>query len=131
LSGTARLKRGGRLEGELVITTRRLDTGIALRDRHLKSRSFFHVRRYPEIRFIGEQVLAGERGAVIHGRLCVRDRVVHLALPVQVTQEDQHRVKLTTEIALDRTALGVGHSPLGIVRGPAEVRVQIVLESAR
>lgn len=130
LSGSARLRRDGRLGGELVIRTRTLDTGIALRDLHLRSRSFFHVRRYPEIRFIGDKVVSGEGGAVIHGRLCVRDRIVRLALPAQVTEEDPRRVKVTAEVALDRAALGVGHSPLGIVRGPAEVRVQIVLESA-
>ena len=131
LSGTARLGGDGRLEGELVIRTRTLHTGIAPRDLHLKSRSFFHVRRYPEIRFIGERVVAGEGGTVIHGRLFVRDRTVHLALPVQLTEEGPQRLKLTAEASLDRSALGVGHSPLGIVRGPAEVHVQIVLERAR
>jgi polyisoprenoid-binding protein YceI len=130
LSGTARLGGDGRLEGELLISTRTLDTGIAPRDLHLKSRSFFHVRRYPEIRFIGDKVVVGQGGMVIHGRLFVRDRTVHLALPVQLTEEGPRRLKLTAEASLDRSALGVGHSPLGIVRGPAEVHVQIVLESA-
>src|SRR2546423_14222154 len=37
-------------EGALVIDSSSIDTGNRMRDRHLRSRGFFHVRRHPRPR---------------------------------------------------------------------------------
>ncbi len=131
LSGTATIDADGRLSGELVIPTATLATGIGLRDRHLRSREFFHVRRHPQITFTAGRVAAGEDGATISGKLAVRDRAIDLVLPLGVEHGAGGELTLTAEAALELAPLGLNHSPLGMVRGPATVRVQVVLERER
>jgi len=131
LSGTATLDSEGLFGGELVIPTKTLDTRNPLRDRHLKSAEFFHVHRYPEMKFVAGKLTESDEGHVIHGELFVRDRSVELALPVQLEQERDQCVAISAEAVIERAALGLGHSPLGMIRGPAKVQVRIVLERER
>ncbi len=128
LSGAATTGADGGLTGELVIPTETLSTGLGFRDRHLKSRQFFHVRRHTEIRFVAQGLADGGAGVVIHGRLSVRDLELELELPVEFAQEGGDRLVLSAHTSLERAALGVGHSPIGMIRGPARVQARIVLE---
>lgn len=128
LSGTATVEIDGHFQGELTIPTRTLSTRLALRDHHLKSAAFFHVKRHAEIRFDADGLTAGDEGPVVHGTLSVRDRRIELALPVQLNGEPGQRVALTAETSFDRAELGLGHSPLGMIRGPGTVRVEVILE---
>ena len=130
LSGTAALAADGSFAGWLSIPAKTLDTGLTRRDRHLGSAEFFDVARFPEIRFAADGFESIEDRYVIYGELFVRDRTIRLALPVQVAPTSGGRLALTTEAVLSRDALGLGHSPLGIIRGPAKIRVQLVLERA-
>ncbi len=131
LSGGVELDADGLLSGELVILTTTLTTGIGLRDRHLKSSNFFHVRRHPQIRFGARRLAVSGDGATISGKLTVRDRAIDLVLPVQVEHGPEQTLTLTAETVLELEPLGLGHSPLGMVRGPARVRIAVVLEPER
>ena len=131
LSGIATLDSHGRIEGELVIPTGTLNTGIGRRDRHLRSADFFDAERYPEIKFTAGPLTATEDGYVLNGQLAVRDRHVDCQLPVRMTAGPRQRVTITAETVLDRAALGLGHNPLGMIRGPGRVQVTIVLERDR
>jgi polyisoprenoid-binding protein YceI len=127
LAGGATVDENGHFSGELVVPTRTLDTGIALRDRHLRGDGFFDVETYPEIRFTARQLMAGENGPVIRGELSVRDRSVELELPIELTEESGRGLGLTAERVLKREPLGLGRSPLGMIRGPVKVRVHVAL----
>jgi polyisoprenoid-binding protein YceI len=127
LGGRAVIDQEGHFEGELVIRAETLNTGLSFRDLHLRSRAFFDVKRHPEIRFAAHELRPSADGHVIHGHLTVRGRSVEVALPVELTEERGGQLVLATEVELDRAALGVGHSPAGMIRGPAQVRMRIVL----
>lgn len=129
LSGTATFHADGRIEGELTIPAGCLDSGNRLRDRHLKSRTFLDVKRHPHIRFQARSLTRTADGHVIEGILQVRERTIELALPIEL--EAGQRVALVAHNAFDRDALGLGHSPLGMIRGRVTVRVHVVLEPDR
>jgi polyisoprenoid-binding protein YceI len=126
LSGTATFHPDGRMDGELTIPAGSLDSGNRLRDRHLKSRAFLDVKRHPHIRFHARSLTRSADGHVIEGTLQVGERSIDLALPIGFTAGQ--RVALSAHTVLDRDALGLGHNPLGMIRGQVTVTVYLVLE---
>ncbi|WP_046508365.1 YceI family protein [Streptomyces odonnellii] len=69
---------------EAVITAASIDTGNALRDKHLKSPDFLDVERFPEITYSGTGLTpAGPDRWTVHGRLSlhgvVREVDLHLS----------------------------------------------------
>jgi polyisoprenoid-binding protein YceI len=113
--------------GELRLQVGSLHTGLKLRDRHLLSRDFFDAGRYPELRF-RLQGVQGLPGAEVRltGELVVRDRVVPLTL-VGSVRPRSGGVGIAVTATLDREAIGMGRSPLGMIRGPVDVDVTVVL----
>jgi polyisoprenoid-binding protein YceI len=72
----------------LTIDAASLDTGIEMRDRHLRSADFFDVERYPTIAFQSVRVEPGGRRATVVGRLTLRGVTRDLAVPVDVQISD-------------------------------------------
>ena len=68
----------------LTIDASSLDTGIAMRDRHLRSADFFDVERHPTIEFQSVRVESGGRRATVVGRLTLHGVTRQLAVPVDV-----------------------------------------------
>ena len=130
LSGTATLAADGSFDGWLEIPADTLDTALARRDRHLKGADFFDVLHFPEIRFAADGFESTDDRHVVYGELFLHGRSIKLALPVQLVPVSRQRLFLTTEAVFNRDALGLGHSPLGMIRGPAKVHVHLVLERA-
>ena len=69
---------------EVTIDAASIDTGVADRDKHLRSPDFFDVERFPELRFQSKRVekLADARYRVI-GDLTIRDVTREVALDVE------------------------------------------------
>jgi polyisoprenoid-binding protein YceI len=126
-TGAAIVDRYGLLSGALVIPAATLSTGLALRDRHLRGHAFFDVERYPEIKFVVDRLNSSRKGHMVSGVLTVRDRSVELDLPVEVVERGAGELVLAGRAVIQREPLGLGHSPLGMIRGPAEVGVDLVL----
>jgi polyisoprenoid-binding protein YceI len=119
----------GNASGELLIQVRTLRTGVNIRDRHLLGADFFDHARHPMLRFRlqGVDLMAGGK-ATITGELVIRDRVVPLALVGSVRgTADKSAAEVSVAAPLDREAVGMGRSPLGMIRGPVEVDVTVVL----
>jgi polyisoprenoid-binding protein YceI len=68
----------------LTIDAASLDTGIDMRDKHLRSVDFFDVERYPTIAFQSVRVESGGRRATVVGRLTLRGITRDLSVPVDV-----------------------------------------------
>ena len=100
--GTSRLMNAdghfGRLSGDVVvdpavltgaritltIEAASLDTGIEMRDRHLRSRDFFDVDRFPTIGFESVRIEAAGSRATVIGRLTMHGVTREVAVPVDV-----------------------------------------------
>ena len=74
---------------EVVIKTASIDTGIADRDKHLRTADFFAAATYPEITFKSRQIKKlGEVYALI-GDLTMRGVTKQLTIPFQLTGHDK------------------------------------------
>src|SRR5215472_18390975 len=69
----------------LSIETNSIDTGIGLRDRHLRSADFFDVERFPTIAFESVRVEGSGQHVTVAGRLTMRGVTHEIAVPVDVT----------------------------------------------
>src|SRR5262245_61066820 len=69
----------------LSIETDSIDTGIGLRDKHLRSADFFDVERFPTMTFESLRVEGFGKHATVVGRLTIHGVTREVAVPVDVT----------------------------------------------
>lgn len=135
------LAEGGRFDRATVavlIDASSIDTGVAERDAHLRSREFLSVERYPDIRFEGAGVRA--RGRLgLEGALTVRGVTRPLRLDVARSGRatdlfGNERVAFTARGHLDRRDFGLTWNRLleagGALVGD-RVDVEIDVEAVR
>lgn len=122
--------RDGDATGALVIDATSIDTGNRMRDRHLRSREFFDVRRHPQLRYEAHSISSEEPGkARIHGELLVADTRTSLPLDVTLHAPTGGVVELACHIEVDRVALGI-KGARGMVPRAVELGVAITLRRA-
>jgi polyisoprenoid-binding protein YceI len=68
----------------LTIDAASLDTGIQMRDNHLRSSDFFEVERFPTVIFQSVRVEAAGRRASVVGRLTLHGVTREIAVPIDV-----------------------------------------------
>jgi polyisoprenoid-binding protein YceI len=68
----------------LTIDAASLDTGIEMRDKHLRSSDFFDVERFPTVAFQSVRVEAAGRRATVVGRLTLHGVTREIAVPIDV-----------------------------------------------
>lgn len=68
----------------LTIDAASLETGIEMRDKHLRSADFFDIERFPIIAFQSVRVEAAGRRATVMGRLTLHGVTREIAVPVDV-----------------------------------------------
>lgn len=138
----------GSIEGAIMIDARDLaassvhasidvsgiDTGIRLRDKHLRSHDFFDVKRFPRVTFTSDGVEAISTDSFrVRGALTIRD--VTQPVDLDVTFEDaadgadgQRRARFAASAVLSRRAFGLsGRAPSGPGGLIASDRVDVVL----
>jgi polyisoprenoid-binding protein YceI len=94
--------------GVLVIESSSIDTGNGMRDRHLRSRDFFHVKRHPHVRYEARSVFIQDPGrARIDGELVVVGTRTPLPLDVTLHAPADGVVELACQTQVDRVVLGV------------------------
>jgi polyisoprenoid-binding protein YceI len=122
--------RDGDAAGALVIDAASIDTGNRLRDRHLRSREFFDVKRHPHLRYEAHSISSEEPGkARIHGELLVAGTRTSLPLYVTLHAPTGGVVELACHIEVDRVALGI-KGARGMVPRAVELGVAITLRRA-
>lgn len=68
----------------LTIDAASLETGIEMRDKHLRSADFFDIERFPTIAFQSVRVESAGRRATVMGRLTLHGVTREIAVPVDV-----------------------------------------------
>jgi polyisoprenoid-binding protein YceI len=108
---------------ELTIQAASLDTKLAKRDEHLRSKDFFAVERHPQVRFISDGAAFDGDTLRVHGQLHAAGRQIPLQLDATVRELDGGlEIEAVTEA--DHPALGMTWSPLGILRAPSKLIVR-------
>jgi polyisoprenoid-binding protein YceI len=116
--------------GVLVIESSSIDTGNGMRDRHLRSRDFLHVKRHPHLRYEARSVFSQDPGrARIDGELIVAGTRTPLALGVTLHAPADGVVELACETQVDRVVLGI-KGARGMVPRAVHLDVLITLRQA-
>ena len=104
-----------------------IDTGIGLRDSHLRSADFFDAERFPDIIFESVRVEGAGRRATVTGRLTMRGVSQEVTVPVDVTLSETALVA-TGELVVNRRDFGMNYNsfvnPVG-----NEVRVSFTIRA--
>jgi polyisoprenoid-binding protein YceI len=121
----------GALDGaevEVEIAAQSINTGLAIRDRHLNWEPFLHTERFPAITFHSTRVeeIAPDH-LLVFGSLTIRDVTRLVVLDSRVEHRDGERARITATATLDRRDFGIGPRLMGLTSGN-EVMVRIVLE---
>ncbi len=109
------------VSARVTVEVASIDTGIRMRDDHLRSEDFFHAERHPTATFVVATVSRdGERWVVI-GQLTIRGVTRPLSLPVTVSHAGAE-LRIRGEFTVNRQAFGITYrSFLNPIRD--EVRV--------
>jgi polyisoprenoid-binding protein YceI len=115
--------------GALVIDASSIDTSNRMRDRHLRSRDFFDVKRHPQLRYVAHSITSQDHGSArIEGELVVADTRTALPLDVKLHAPTEGVVELACHTEVDRVALGITGAK-GMV--PRAVRLDLAITLRR
>jgi polyisoprenoid-binding protein YceI len=131
LRGTGTVAADGTGTGTLVIESGTLSTKNPIRDNHLRSKDFFHVKDYPEITFNATKIANTADGAAqVEGELTVRDAKQSLSFPATYEARGDALV-LRGEVEVDKTHYGITWNQLGMMGGKTAVELELVFTAAR
>jgi len=107
-----------------------IETGIAMRDRHLAGRQFFDVRTFPHMEMRSASIAPTDRPGWFRGEFDVVIRDVTRRVPVLFRFEEAgDGASLSGELSVDRVEFGVGDG--GFLLGDeVTVTVEVELERA-
>jgi polyisoprenoid-binding protein YceI len=108
---------------ELAIAAASLDTKLAKRDAHLRSKDFFDVERHPQVRFVSDSVAFEGATLRVRGGLHAAGRQLELAFDAAV-REVAGELEIEAVTDADHRELGMTWSPLGILRAPSKLIVR-------
>jgi polyisoprenoid-binding protein YceI len=113
--------------GELAIATRGVETGISLRDRHLRSREFFHAAKHPEVHFSFTQVVAESGKLRLGGTVGVRGLRHPFACMATVVPSSDDRVVIEAIAAFDLDELRMSRGRLNMIPPAVTAAARITL----
>jgi polyisoprenoid-binding protein YceI len=108
---------------ELAIQAASLDTKLAKRDEHLRSKDFFDVERHPQVRFVSDSAAFDGDLVRVRGQLHAAGRQIALMLDA-VVREIDGELEIEAVTDADHRELGMTWSPLGILRAPSKLIVR-------
>jgi polyisoprenoid-binding protein YceI len=115
---------------DLRIEADSVNTNVKRRDAHLRSRDFFDVSTYPEIRFVGERVTLDGETLSVDGRLRALGREIQLKVGA-VVRKVAGGLELEANAVVDQRELGMTWNPLRMIRSPSVLHVRGYLVPAR
>lgn len=111
-----------------------INTGVEMRDKHLKSADFFEVDKYPAISFHSTSITKDKNNSyILKGNLKIKETVKEISVPVTfggVTKNQQGKevMGFQTKFTVNRLDYGVKYDPTGAgVAKDAEVSLYFEL----
>lgn len=93
----------------LTIDAASLDTGIEMRDNHLRSSDFFDATRFPTVAFQSVRIEAAGRRATVVGRLTLHGVTREIAVPIDV-QITNTALVASGEFIVNRGEYGINYN---------------------
>lgn len=94
---------------EASIDVNSINTGINMRDNHLRSEDYFDVKNYPRIKFVSTKITGNEKEGnyVIFGKLTIKKTTKEISFPFTASPENGG-IRFKGEFTLDRRDYRVG-----------------------
>lgn len=74
---------------DVTVNTASIDTGIELRNKHLKKEEYFDVKAYPQIKFVSTKIEAGlEERFTVTGKLTIKKTTNEIKFDFTSTKKD-------------------------------------------
>ena len=117
-----------------------VDTGVAPRDNHLRTKDFFEVETYPEMTFKSTSVAKKGNAWVLTGDLTMKGVTKSVVIPFDVTgfipggERSGAKIGITGETTINRRDFGVnygGNMPNGVATLSDDVKVVLQIEAAK
>lgn len=131
LSGTGTVAADGTGSGTLTIDSGTVSTKNPIRDNHLRSKDFFHVKDFPAITFNATKIANTADGAAqVEGELTVRDAKQSLSFPASYEAKGADSLVLRGELEVDKTHYGITWNMLGMMGGKTTAVLELVFSAA-
>jgi len=90
-----------------------VNTGVEMRDGHLRKSEYFDIQNYPRIKFVSTRIAKGKKeGAYsVTGNLTIKDVTKEITIPFTVVPKEGG-FQFTGEFKIDRRDYGVGGGSL-------------------
>ncbi len=111
---------------EASVQTATLKTGIAMRDRHLRSDDYFHAERYPRIHMVSQSVRATPAGYEGRFLLTLKNVTRPVTMPFTFTPQPGGKVRFAGSLTINRRDFGVGPKTFML---EDEVRLKLVVDA--
>lgn len=106
--GEARVGADGAVSGRLVMRADSVNTGIGMRDKHLRSADFFDTEAFPEI-------VVEATGADLATTLSIRGTTLPVPLTTTATRQGDGTIAVSARGQIDRTRWGVSGNMAGMM----------------
>ena len=105
--GELHVDQDGYASGELRVKTETISTGIRKRDKHLRSKDFFHVSVHPHASFELTSLIPDEKDRMrMIGTLHIRDQELTIDEDVTVETRTADELRLRADFEVDHRAAG-------------------------
>jgi polyisoprenoid-binding protein YceI len=126
LDGTIHVRESMAFRGRLRAHAISLDTGIRIRDGHLRSADFFDAEHHPYLEFSVQKLADGGDGRVrIAGDLVIRGIASPLEVEAVVRDAGDGTIETAAQAVVERAAIGRSLKRGGVIKGPAHLAARI------
>jgi len=117
-----------------------IDTGIAARDNHLRTKDFFEVDKYPEITFRSTKVEKKGKGWLLTGDFTMKGVTKSITFPFNIAgwlPADEHsggKVGIAAETTINRRDYGINwgsNMPNGIAAVSDTVKISLQIDAGK
>ena len=84
-----------------------VNTGVDMRDNHLKKEEYFDVSKYPTINFVSTSITGDQNGYTLSGRLTIKGITKEISFPFTATHQNDGTV-FTGNFSINRKDFNVG-----------------------
>ena len=117
-----------------------IDTGVAGRDKHLRTADFFEVEKFPELTFTSTKVEKKGKGWIVTGDLTMKGVTKSVVIPFEIAgwlpggEKSGPKMGIAGETTINRRDFGVNYGnnlPSGIAAVSDEVKVVLQIEAGK
>lgn len=114
---------------DVTINAATIDTGIGMRDNHLRKPDYFGVANFPTIRFVSTKVEKSVKAseAIVTGKLTIKKTTKEISFPFRYSEAGSV-LQLTGEFKINRRDFDVGGNSISLAD---ELIVVLVVRASR